>query len=142
MESNNTALSVRTDRKQQLVNLTSAVTGKIEECGIRNGILGIYCQHTTAALFVGEWQAALTDDVLEFLKRIVEEELPYRHNSPEFSDCERRNATSHLRSMLLNHSVLVPVVDGKPLLGQFQSVVFAEFDGPRERMLHVQVIGQ
>jgi thiamine phosphate synthase YjbQ (UPF0047 family) len=67
--------------------------------------------------------------------------LEYRHNCPELSDCDRKNAASHLRGLLLNHSVLVPIVDGRPVLGQFQSVLLAELDGPRLRSLHVQLLG-
>jgi len=47
-----------------------------------------------------------------------------------------------LRALLLGQSVMVPVVDGKPVLGQFQSVMLAEFDGPRRRAIHVQVLGE
>jgi secondary thiamine-phosphate synthase enzyme len=91
---------------------------------------------------VSEFQDALNDDALEFLKQIVQENIPYKHNSPRYSDCDRRNAASHLRSMLLGHSVLLPVSGGKPVLGEFQSVILAELDGPRERRLQVQVLGE
>jgi secondary thiamine-phosphate synthase enzyme len=91
---------------------------------------------------ISERQSALIDDVLDFLSRVVDDGLHYKHNCPELSDCERKNAASHLRGILLNHSVLVPIVDGRPVLGQFQSVLLAELDGPRLRSLHVQLLGQ
>ena len=72
---------------------------------------------------------------------IVEDGLRYKHNSPEWSDCDRSNATSHLRSLLFSNGVMLPVVDGKPVLGQFQSLILAELDGPRERTLKVQLLG-
>ena len=109
--------------------------------GLRDGIVAVYSRRTTAALFVGESQSALMEDVQTFLQQIVAEELPYKHNSPEFSNCERRNAASHLRSLFLSHNVLIPVVDGKQALGQFQSVILAEFDGPRNRTLRIQALG-
>jgi secondary thiamine-phosphate synthase enzyme len=93
-------------------------------------------------VFVTECQDALGEDALEFLKEVAKDGQPYKHNSPEFSDCDRKNATAHLRAMLLGHSVLLPVVEGRPVLGQFQSVMLAEFDGPRQRALHVQVLGE
>jgi secondary thiamine-phosphate synthase enzyme len=134
-------LHVQTAHKQEMLDITSLVDREVNSLGLRNGFLAVYSQHTTAALFVGEFQAALIDDVQEFLRRFVEEDLPYKHNSPEFSDCDRRNAASHLRGMMLNHSVLVPVIDGKPALGQFQSVILAELDGPRDRTLRLQALG-
>ena len=142
MRSINNTVFVDTHEKQELLNLTSSVRQAVEVSGVQNGFVGIYSQHTTASVFVTESQAALTDDVLAFFGVVVKDGLPYKHNSPEFSDCDRRNAASHLRALLLGQSVLVPVVEGKPVLGQFQSIMLAEFDGPRHRALHVQVLGQ
>jgi secondary thiamine-phosphate synthase enzyme len=142
MRSINNTVRVDTDGKQQLLNLTSSVREAVKASGIQSGVVGIYSQHTTASVFVTECQAALTDDMLDFFGVVVKDGLPYKHNSPEFSDCDRRNAASHLRSLLLGQSVLVPVVEGKPVLGQFQSVMLAEFDGPRQRALHIQVLGE
>lgn len=141
MRSINNTVFVETHEKQQLLNLTAQIREAVAASGIQSGFAGVYSQHTTASVFVTECQAALSDDVTAFFKRIVEEGLPYKHNSPEFSDCDRRNAAAHLRSLLLGQSVLVPVVDGKPILGQFQSIMLAEFDGPRRRSLHFQVLG-
>ena len=141
METQRKTVNIQTETKPQLIDLTSLVTEAIRASGIRDGLAGIYSQHTTAALFVGESQAALVDDVLDFLKRVVDDGLYYKHNCPELSDCERKNATSHLRSMLLNHSVMIPIMNGRPVLGQFQSVLLAELDGPRVRSVHVQLVG-
>ena len=84
---------------------------------------------------------AVHADIGDFLKRIVEDCISYKHNSPEWSDCDRGNATSHLRSLLFKNSVMLPVIDGKPVLGQFQSVMIAELDGPRERTIKIQCLG-
>jgi secondary thiamine-phosphate synthase enzyme len=141
METQNKTVNIQTEQKQQLIDLTPLVYETIRASGIRDGIVGIYSQHTTASLLVGESQSALVDDVLDFLARVVDDGLTYKHNCPELSDCERKNATSHLRSLLLNHSVTIPIMNGKPVLGQFQSVLFAELDGPRVRSVHVQLVG-
>ena len=142
MRSINNTVLVDSREKQQLVNLTGSLKEAVRAAGIQNGFVGMYSQHTTASVFVTESQAALLDDVVEFFGEVVKEGRPYKHNSPEFSDCDRKNATAHLRALLLGQSVVVPVVDGKPVLGQFQSVMFAEFDGPRQRAIHVQVLGE
>jgi len=135
-------LGLKTTEKQQLINITSRVKELVMHSGIRNGMIGLYSQHTTAGLMVSEYQNALVDDVAGFLRRVVADDLPYKHNSPEFSDCDRKNAASHLRSLLFNNSVVLPVSDGEVVLGQFQSVILAELDGPRERSLKVQVLGE
>ena len=135
-------VAVRTDTKHQMVNLTATLRESIATTGIQNGFVGVFSQHTTAVLLVNEWQSALLEDIETFLSRVVEEGFPYKHNSPLYSDCDRSNATSHLRSLLFNNSVLLPLVEGEPILGEFQSVILAELDGPRERVLKVQVLGE
>ncbi len=132
---------VRSAQKQEMIDITSDVIDAARDAGIRNGFVGVFSQHTTAVLLVNEFQSALLSDIGDFLKRVIEDGLPYKHNSPEWSDCDRSNATSHLRSLLFNNSVMLPVVDGKPVLGQFQSVILAELDGPRERSLKLQFLG-
>ncbi len=80
-------------------------------------LVGIFSQHTTAVLLVNEFQKALLSDFENFLLRLVDGGLQYKHNSPEWSDCDRGNATSHLRSLLFSNCVMLPVVDGTPVLG-------------------------
>jgi secondary thiamine-phosphate synthase enzyme len=135
-------LALKTTEKQQLINITSRVKEAVLDSGIKNGFIGLFSQHTTAALMVSEFQNALLADIASFLRRVVADDLPYKHNSPEFSDCDRQNAASHLRSMLFNNSVVLPVFDGELVLGQFQSVILAEMDGPRERSLKLQFLGE
>src|SRR5262245_4641103 len=124
-----------------MIDITADVAEAARESGIRNGFVGVFSQHTTAAVLVNEFQSALLSDIGDFLKRVVDDSVPYKHNSPEWSDCERGNATSHLRSLLFSNSVMLPVVDGELVLGQFQSVIMAELDGPRDRTLKLQFLG-
>jgi len=135
-------LALNTEEKQQLINITSRVKEVVDRSGIRNGFIGLFSQHTTAALLVSEFQNALLEDIRAFLGRVVEDDRMYKHNSPEFSDCDRKNAASHLRSLLFNNSVVLPVCEGELVLGQFQSVILAEMDGPRERSLKLQFVGE
>ena len=142
MKSKSETLELHTTGKQQLINITSRVKEVVTGSGIKSGLIGLFSQHTTAALVVSEFQNALLDDIATFLQRVVQEDLPYKHNCREFSDCDRRNAASHLRSLLFSSSVVLPVWDGELVLGQFQSVILAEMDGPRERSLRVQFLGE
>jgi secondary thiamine-phosphate synthase enzyme len=125
MKSHWSTLSVPTGQKQELLNLTDKIGEIAETSGVEDGFIGIYSQHTTAGVFVSEYQEALNDDVLAFLGRVVGDDHAYKHNCPEFSDCERKNAASHLRSLIF-----------------IQSVILAELDGPRERMVQVQILGE
>lgn len=141
MRSHLSTLPVATRSRREILDLTAKVQAIASASGLEDGFIGIYSQHTTTGVFIGEYQAALNDDVMAMLDRVVSDGHAYRHNSPEFSDCDRKNATSHLRALLFSHSVLVPLASARPVLGRFQSIVFAELDGPRERVLQVQILG-
>ncbi len=81
------------------------------------------------------------DDLKTVLFDWVREDKSWRHNSPQYSDCERHNATSHLRAVLLGNSAVATIQDGELDLGEWQSIIFAELDGPREREIRLQVMG-
>jgi len=76
-----------------------------------------------------------------FLERLVGRLDYWRHNDPRLSECDRQNAASHLRAMVLGHTLSVPVRNGELMLGNWQSIILAELDGPRERSVQVQVLG-
>ena len=76
---------VRSSQKQEMIDITPEVIEATREAGIRNGFVGVFSQHTTAAVLVNEFQSALLFDIGDFLKRIVEDGVSYRHNSPEWS---------------------------------------------------------
>lgn len=137
----NQQVKILTDSKTGLYNITQKVKDFVKSAHVQEGFLLITSLHTTTALFVNEVQSALLEDVETILQDWVKEDQPWKHNSPKYSDCERHNATSHLRSMLLGNSSMLMIQNGEPALGEWQSIVFAELDGPREREIRLQAIG-
>jgi secondary thiamine-phosphate synthase enzyme len=97
--------------------------------------------HTTCALFINEFQTALLSDIRRFLEQMVARDDEWMHNDPEHSDCDRMNADSHLRALLLGHSLTLQISGGEVVLGQWQRILMAELDGPRARSLRIQVFG-
>jgi len=134
--------TVATQERLQFVDLTKRVRDLIRRLDVRQGLAVLNCLHTTTALFINEWQEALIHDLRGLLDRLVKERDGYRHDDPRYSDCDRGNAHAHLRSVLLSRHVSVPVVDGEMALGTYQSIIFAELDGPRDRQVHLQVLGE
>jgi secondary thiamine-phosphate synthase enzyme len=132
---------VKTKDRTELVNLTGEIRSLFEATGVVDGYIQVSSLHTTAGLFINEWQDALLVDIKSMLEQIVPRETYYKHNDPEYSDCDRHNADSHLRNVVLGHSLSVPVAEGKLVLGQWQSVILAEFDGPNQRKVFIQVFG-
>jgi secondary thiamine-phosphate synthase enzyme len=130
-----------TDDRMQLINITDRINDIVRKSGVRDGMVHLQSLHTTTAVFLNEWQDALLHDMMTFLDQIVDRENRWRHNDPEHSDCERQNADSHLRGMFMGQSLCLQVRNSCVLLGTWQAIILAEFDGPRSRSLSVQVSG-
>jgi secondary thiamine-phosphate synthase enzyme len=135
-------ITVHSDQNQQFIDVTKPVQDALGRSGIRHGMLVVNSVHTTVALFVNEYQPALLHDLGELLQKLIPRRAGYRHDDPRYSDCDRGNGHAHLRTMLLGRSVAVPVEDGEAVLGQYQSLIVGELDGPRERRITVQVLGE
>jgi secondary thiamine-phosphate synthase enzyme len=132
---------VQTDQRIELVDLTNRVMEFVRHFNIREGIVSLWSMHTTCALFINEFQVALLSDIKRFLEQMVARDAEWMHNDPNHSDCDRMNADSHLRALLLGHSLTLPVSGGEVVLGQWQRVLMAELDGPRSRSIRVAVMG-
>ena len=137
-----TSFTLSSEERTEISDITKLVRGAIQQFPVSSGIALINTMHTTCALFVNEFQSALIDDLRGLIERLVPERAGYRHDDPRYSDCERGNASAHLRAALLGRSIAVGINDGELTLGRFQSVIFAELDGPRKREITVQVMGE
>lgn len=138
----NTSFTLQTDGRSEVSDITKLVRDALDRSSVTTGIALVNTLHTTCALFVNEYQSALMDDIMALGERLVPERGGFRHDDPRYSDCERGNAHAHLRTALLGRSVALGVNAGELTLGRFQSVIFAEFDGPRAREITVQILGE
>jgi len=136
-----TTIKVRTEGREELYNLSNTVRDFVKSSGIRAGMVNVASLHTTSAIFINEWQDALVHDVKSYLSSLINKDSYYRHNDPAWSDCDRHNADSHLRSLMLGMNLNLQIADGELVLGEWQSIIMAELDGPRERTLKIQVMG-
>jgi secondary thiamine-phosphate synthase enzyme len=134
--------TLSSEERTEVSDITKLVREAVQQFPISAGIALINTMHTTCALFINEFQSALIDDLKGLIERLVPERGGYRHDDPRYSDCERGNAHAHLRAALLGRSIAVGVNNGELTLGRFQSVIFAELDGPRKRDISVQIIGE
>jgi secondary thiamine-phosphate synthase enzyme len=137
----NRVLDWITNDRTELINITDRINEIVRKSGVRDGIVHLQSLHTTTAVFLNEWQDALLQDVKRFLEDVVVRESDWRHNDPLHSDCERKNADSHLRGMMMGQTLSLQVRNSSVLLGTWQSIILAEFDGPRSRSMSVQVSG-
>lgn len=134
-------LDVETDERTQVIDLTERIMAAVHKLPVREGTVSLFSMHTTCTLFINEFQQALVADMLTYLEHAVPSEAEWLHNDPDHSDCDRGNADSHLRALLLGHSLTLQVSGGEIVLGQWQRILLAELDGPRRRTLRMSVMG-
>ena len=132
---------ISTDERIEVVDLTDKIMSLVRNLRISEGIVSLWSLHTTCTIFINEFQSALLSDIRRFLEQTVARDEEWMHNDPNHSDCDRMNADSHLRALLLGHSLTLQVSGGEIVLGQWQRVLMAELDGPRARTLRVQAWG-
>ncbi len=122
-------IKVRSHEREQLVEITEQVKGKLRASGERTGVCVLYVQHTTAGLTVNEnADPDVPRDMLHALRTLVPQHGMDFHHGEENSD-------AHIKSSLVGTSVVVPFHDGELLLGRWQGIFLCEFDGPRERQV-------
>jgi len=129
-------LSLQTDRKTQLIEITDLVR---EALGETNGAAAalVYVPHTTAGVTINERiDPELVDDLENAFQHVVSDEWEWKHD-----DADGPNAPSHARASLASSpQVLIPLQDGSLGLGTYQGIFFCEFDGPRQRKVYVTTL--
>lgn len=124
--------TLHTDR-QGYYNITAAVKKCISDSGVRSGLCVVFCPHTTAAITINE---NADPDVRHDLVVGMDAAFPIRSN---FQHGEG-NSDAHLKCMTVGASETLLIEDGKLVLGTWQAIYFAEFDGPRTRRYYVKVM--
>jgi len=131
-----TTLTIRTERQSQLVDITRLVRDAV--AGASGSAVLVYVPHTTAGVTINEHADPMVARDFEMaLERIVPENWGWQHIEEG-----EENAPTHIRASFMGPSVLIPLGDdGSMALGTWQGIFFCEFDGPRERWVHVSVLG-
>lgn len=128
-------LQVSTNRTTELVDVTPAVQAALSELGVVDGVLCLFCPHTTAGLTLNEnWDPDVRSDMLLTIDGHIAPADP-RHRHGE------GNSPAHIKTSLIGSSVMVFVENGQLQLGRWQGVYLAEFDGPRRRQIWLKFLG-
>lgn len=112
-------------KKNELVNITPKVSEIVQKSNIKEGLCTIYTPHATAAILINEnYDPNVMDDVLDALNKLIPEGK-WQHDRID------NNGAAHIKSAIIGPSETIPIKDGELMLGQWQDIMFAEFDGPR-----------
>ncbi len=130
----NESFSLSTKGEIDFIDLTGKVVDVAKRSGVRNGLIHVFTPHATGIIGITEFTQDLLNDIKETIGRLLPRDGTYEHPW---------NAHSHIRSLFLGSSKTIPVIEGKPFLGTWQSIFFIETDvAPRRRTVVVQVIGE
>lgn len=126
---------VKTSTQTEFIDVTHSVQEAVKKAGLEDGICIIFVPHTTAAVTINEnADPSVIQDILMELNKIVPFKDQYRHREG--------NSPAHIKASLLGCSQTVFVESGKLVLGTWQGIFFCEFDGPRNRKVHIKVISE
>ncbi|WP_322806812.1 secondary thiamine-phosphate synthase enzyme YjbQ [Thermanaerothrix sp.] len=129
-------VKVETTVREGLVNITDAIQEVVRKSGIEEGICILYVPHTTAAITLNSClDPATLQDLTEEIHRLVPTRVDFHHIYDTPAD-----AAGHIKATLVGHSITLMVTQGQIALGGSQSILFFEFDGPRQREVWVRVL--
>jgi len=127
--------TVHTRTHAELVEITHQIRERMVQSGIDTGVVHVFVPHTTAGITMNEnADPSVVHDMLADLDRLVPPRQPYYQHL-------EGNSASHLKASLMGSSVRVLVDGGRLVLGTWQGIYLCEFDGPRTRKIHVQLVG-
>ena len=129
-------LKIKTKNEKEFINITPDVEGAIEKSGIVDGMALVSAMHITASIFVNDEERGLKEDLMEWAEKVAPDGPDYMHHRTG-----ETNGDAHLKSLLFNHEIIVPVTKGRPDFGPWQQIFYGEWDGQREKRVIIKVIG-
>lgn len=127
-------ITISTNKDQQIMDITEQVKKIIKESDVKEGICYIYTPHATCAVMINEnWDPNIMLDIIDLLDNAVPKGK-WRHDKVD------NNGAAHIKASIVGPSEIVPVKDGKLMLGQWQDIMLADFDGPKERKIFVDLL--
>ena len=126
-------ITLRTRKAQEMIDITQQVADEVRRTGLKDGLCLVFVPHATAAVVINENAGPnVCQDILDAMGKLVPEGA-WRHDRID------NNAAAHIMATILGPSETVPVRGGALRLGTWQSLMLAEFDGPRDRTVIVEV---
>ena len=126
---------ISTSKRQELIDITSKVEAVVKKSKVKEGLCTVFAMHATAAIIINEnADPNICLDLIDSLNEIIPKGK-WRHDKLD------GNADAHIKSSILGPSETIPIKNNQLQLGTWQAVMLADFDGPRNREIIVQVIG-
>jgi len=128
-------LSMTTPERKEIINITEPITVAVRKSGIQEGFILVSAMHITAGIYVNDEETGLKHDIMKWLERLAPVADYEHHRTGE------DNGDAHLKRMLVNHQVTLPITKGQLDLGPWEQVFYAEFDGQRKKRIILKAMG-
>lgn len=125
-----------TKKRREYIRITDDVQAFLDECGLRDGFILVSAMHITAGVYINDWEDGLISDIDTWLEKLAPVNPNYNHHKTG-----EDNGDAHLKRILMNHQVTVPVTEGKLDLGPWEQIFYAEFDGQRRKRVVLKALG-
>lgn len=136
MKTHTDYLTVNTKKEKEILNITPQIEGIVAKSGIKDGMALVSAMHITASIFVNDEEPGIKQDLLEWAENVAPDRPDYRHHQTGES-----NGDAHLKSLLFNHEIIVPITGGRLDFGPWQQIFYGEWDGRRNKRIIVKVMG-
>lgn len=128
-------ININTPQREILINITREINNIVSESNIQNGVCRLFVPHTTAGITINEnADPSVKKDIINFLGKLIPQNAGFGHMEG--------NSDAHIKSTLVGPSLEILINNKRLVLGTWQGIMFAEFDGPRNRKLHIQLQGE
>ena len=137
MKTHTEYLTFNTRKHREYIHITPQVEAIVQKSGIQDGMVLVSAMHITAGVYVNDNEEGLIADIDQWLEGLAPFRKDYQHH-----ETGEDNGDSHLKALLVHHQVIVPVSKSRLVLGTWQRIFYAEFDGQRSKRLLVYVMGE
>ncbi|MEM7825566.1 MAG: secondary thiamine-phosphate synthase enzyme YjbQ [Candidatus Aenigmatarchaeota archaeon] len=127
---------VKSSRRREIIDITEEIERIAEKSKIKNGLCLIFLPHATSAIVFEESEPSLIKDIENFLEKNFPKSAEYNHNIID------DNADAHLASGFIGQSRIYPLKNGRIVRGRWQRALLIELDGPKNREVHLTIIGE
>jgi secondary thiamine-phosphate synthase enzyme len=136
MKAHTKYLWFNTKNRRDYVRITDEITEFVAESGIQEGFVLVSAMHITAGVYVNDWESGLIKDIDAWVEKVAPVNPKYHHHQTG-----EDNGDAHLKRLLIGHQVTIPITEGKPDLGPWEQVFYAEFDGQRRKRVILKALG-
>ncbi|MFA4844010.1 MAG: secondary thiamine-phosphate synthase enzyme YjbQ [Candidatus Margulisiibacteriota bacterium] len=137
MKTHTEYLTVNTKASREIVNITSDVAEAVKKSGVKEGMVLVSAMHITASIFINDEESGIKQDFMEWAEKLAPFNLKYNHHRTG-----ETNGDAHMKSILFNHEVIIPITKGELDFGPWQQVFYGEWDGQRRKRIVIKVMGE